>query len=175
MLEISKYEELELLLKDFSWADSKQKQAVQALWENKFRFDILLEQSQAFIWEVDIEGLFIDLGSTAERILGYRTEELIGNMHFYDLHPDEGREAFKAAAFEVFSRKEIFRDLENRIQTKSGEVIWVGTSGIPILDAQGNLTGYWGMDLNITKRKRAEHKRLTNMHRSGQSCHSGNE
>ena len=107
-----------------------------------------------------MKGLYTEFSSIAEKIIGYHPEEIIGKMHFYDLHPDDGREAFKSAAYEVFNRKETFRNLENPIQTKSGEVIWVGTSGFPILDAEGNLTGYWGMAIDITKRKREEQEWL---------------
>jgi signal transduction histidine kinase len=83
----------------------------------------------------------------------------MGKMYFYDLHPAEGREAFKTEAFETFARREHFRDLENIIQTRDRRLIWVSTYGIPFLDSNGNLAGYRGSDTDITERKRAEEEK----------------
>jgi two-component system, cell cycle sensor histidine kinase and response regulator CckA len=150
------YEELEQQVQELKRAESRRKHAKEIQLEYKKRLILLAEQTRAYLWEVDADGLYIDLGPSVEELLGYRTEEIIGKMHFYELHPDDGREAFKTAAFEVFDRRDPFRGLCNRIETRTGEIIWVSTSGIPILDAEGSLTGYWGMDFDITDRKRAE-------------------
>ncbi|MEI8205470.1 MAG: response regulator [Kiritimatiellales bacterium] len=123
--------------------------------KNEARYDQLAEQSRTIAWEVDADGLFTFISHVAEQVLGYRPEELVGKMHFYDLHPEDGREAFKATAFGVFARKDSFQDLENPAQTKTGESRWLNTNGIPILDERGNLTGYRGSDTDITERKRA--------------------
>ncbi|MBM4165101.1 MAG: PAS domain S-box protein, partial [Lentisphaerae bacterium] len=123
---------------------------------SKERFDALAEQSRTLAWEVDTAGLYTYVSHVAEMVLGYRPEELIGKMHFYDLHPEEGREAFKAAAFEVFARKEPFQNLVNAVQCKTGETLWVSTNGIPLLNPDGTLRGYRGSDTDITARKQAE-------------------
>ncbi len=117
------------------------------------RYKQLAEQSRTIAWEVDEKGLFNYVGHVVEDVLGYRSKELVGVKHFYDLHPEEGRELFKKAAFKVFNRKEPFVGLENMIQTKSGRILWVATNGIPILDANGVLLGYCGSDTDITERK----------------------
>jgi PAS domain S-box-containing protein len=117
------------------------------------RYKQLAEQSRTIAWEVDEKGLFTYVGHVVEDVLGYRGKELVGIKHFYDLHPEDGRELFKKAAFEVFNRKEPFVGLENRIQTKNGRILWGSTNGIPILDANGVLLGYCGSDTDITERK----------------------
>lgn len=83
---------------------------------SKDRFDQLAEQSRTFGWEVDADGLYTYMSHLAEQVIGYRREEVVGRMHFYDLHPEAGREPFKQAALEVFRRKEPFQDLINPIQ-----------------------------------------------------------
>ncbi|MBN1437147.1 MAG: response regulator [Sedimentisphaerales bacterium] len=124
--------------------------------ESNERFDTLAEQSRTFTWEVNAKGLYTYASDVAKAVCGYDCRELIGKMYFYDLHPEEGRQAFKAAAFEVFNKKEAFKDMENQIQTKEGKTIWVNTNGLPILDSQGNLKGYRGSDTDISERKLAE-------------------
>ncbi len=125
------------------------------------RFDQLAELSRTALWEVDAQGLFTYASPAWRTLLGYAPEELVGRLHFYDLHPEAGREAFKAAAFEVFARKEAFRDLENLAQARDGRTIWFSTNGIPILDSHGQLAGYRGADNDITERKRAEETLLS--------------
>ncbi|MEI8191108.1 MAG: ATP-binding protein [candidate division NC10 bacterium] len=124
--------------------------------ESEERFDQLAEQSGTIAWEVDDQGLYTYVSRVAEAVLGYRPDELAGRMHFYDLHPEEGREAFKTAAFAVFERKESFHNLVNAAQIKGGRQVWVSTNGIPLLNADGTLRGYRGSDTDITASKQAE-------------------
>jgi len=128
----------------------------EALRESATRLEQLAEQSRTIAWEVDAEGLYTYVSPVVEKVLGYRPEELVGKMYFYDLHPEEGREAFKTAAFKVFDEKEYFANFENAVVAKDGRVMWVSTNGMPLLNADGTLRGYRGSDTDITERKRAE-------------------
>ncbi len=135
---------------------TERRQAEEALRESNARFDQLAQQSLTWIWEVDAQGLYIYASDVVEKVTGYRPEEIVGRMHFYDLHPGEGRMAFKAAAMEMFDRKEPIVELVNRILTRHGDTVWVSTNGIPVLDRDGSLLGYRGSDADITRRKEAE-------------------
>ena len=95
------------------------KQSESQLQESKDRFDQLAEHSGTFTWEVDTSGLYTYVSHMVKQLLGYRPEEMVGRMHFYDLHPEVGREAFKDAVFEVFKRKERLANVENAIDRKS--------------------------------------------------------
>ncbi len=121
------------------------------------RFTKLEEHGLTITWEVDINGLYTYISHTARLILGYAPDEIVGKIHFYDLHPEEGRADFKAAALDFFTRQEAFINLENAVQTRDGQVIWVSTNGLPIQDGNGKLLGYRGSDTDITVRKQAEH------------------
>jgi PAS domain S-box-containing protein len=123
--------------------------------KSEARFDRLAEQSGTFAWQVDAQGLYTYVSHVSATVIGFRPEDLVGKKHFYDLHPESGREAFRAGAFEVFDRKESFQNLVNAIQAKDGSVVWVSTNGIPVLNADGTLQGYQGSDTDITERKRA--------------------
>ncbi len=127
-----------------------------ALEETRRRFEQLAAQSGTVVWEVDREGLYTYVSEVAVAVIGFAPEEIVGRLHFYDLHPPEGRDAFRAAAFEAFARKEDFAGLENPVVTKDGRTIWVSTNGIPVLDAGGALLGYRGSDTDVTERRRLE-------------------
>ncbi len=132
------------------------KQTDAALRESQARFTQLAEQNRTVTWEVDANGLFAYVSHVAETLYGYPPEEIMGQRHFYDLHPETGREAFKASAFKIFEEKRPFNDMENQILTKDGHLIWVSTTGLPVLNDDGTLAGYRGSDTDITSRKRTE-------------------
>ncbi len=123
---------------------------------SKERFEELAEQSRSITWEVDTNGLYTYISRTSESVLGYKPEEMVGKMHFYDLHPEAKRDAFKTAALKVFDRKEPFVNVKNQALTKTGQLIWVSTNGLPVLDQAGKLLGYRGNDTDITEQKKAE-------------------
>jgi PAS domain S-box-containing protein len=135
---------------------SERKSAELALRESEDRFARLAEQSGTFIWEVDAQGLYTYVSPVVEKVLGYRPDELIGRMHFYDLHPESGRETFKTNTREVFLRKEPFTNFVNTAQTKEGRDVWLLTTGLPLLSADGRVRGYRGSDTDITDRHRSE-------------------
>ena len=81
---------------------------------------------------------------------------MIGKLYFYDLFSPGDREAFKAAAFEIFRRKERMLDFENPCLTRDGRPVWVSTNAIPLVNADGALRGYRGSVRDITERKQTE-------------------
>ncbi|MEI6393529.1 MAG: CHASE domain-containing protein, partial [Verrucomicrobiota bacterium] len=124
--------------------------------ESEERFTQLAQQSATYVWEVDAQGLYTYVSQGSEVVLRYRPDELVGRMHFYDLHPESGREVFKTAAFAVFERKEPFQNLVNTAQTKDGRQVWLSTNGIPLLNIDGTLRSYRGSDTDITERKQTD-------------------
>ena len=124
--------------------------------DSEQRFDQLARQNRSVTWEVDRTGRYTYVSAVASEVLGYNPQEIINRMHFYDLYPEEGREQFKADCFAVFQQKGTFQDVENPIVTRSGKIIWVATTGIPILNNKGDLIGYRGSDTDISDRKQAQ-------------------
>ncbi len=124
--------------------------------ESKERHERLAADSRTIAWEADTAGLYTYVSPVVEDVLGYRQEEIIGKLRFYDLHPEEGREAFKEDICATMQRKEATVDLDNALVCKDGSVVWVSTNARPILDADGSLKGYRGSDRDITERKQAE-------------------
>ena len=132
------------------------KMAEETVRRSEAQFRDLAVQSRTTHWEVNTDGLFTYVSQVSEASWGYRPEEVMGRMHFYDIHPEEGREAFKAGVFGIIERKELFRDLVHAIETKDGRIAWGSTIGIPLLNADGTLRGYRGSCTDVTERKQAE-------------------
>jgi len=122
--------------------------------ENRFRQ--VVEQSEEVVWEVNSDGLYTYVSPIAEQVYGYKAEQLVGKMNFYDLHPENKREEIKNAAFEVFKRNERFRNFINEIKKPNGVNVVLLTNGIPVFYENGDLMGYRGVDIDITKQVEAE-------------------
>ena len=75
--------------------------AEKKLQELNNRFEQVVECSREIIWEVDQNGLYTYISASVKDSLGYDREELVGKKHFYDLHPEGGREDFKKVASEM--------------------------------------------------------------------------
>lgn len=130
--------------------------SIQDLQESEHRFRQVAETAHEWIWEVDKNGLYTYVSSVVETLIGFSPEEMVGRNYFYDSFIPEKKEELKNAAFEIFSRKETFRNFENQNIHKNGNIVILSTSGSPILDKDGNLTGYRGVDEDITEQRRAE-------------------
>jgi PAS domain S-box-containing protein len=128
----------------------------EALRESEYRFRQVTENAEEWIWEVDAKGKYRYSSMAVERILGYSPEELVLQKHFYELFDPAVREKLKTSAMAIIEKKEPFRYFVNQNIHKNGTIVILEKSGSPMLDEQGNLTGYRGADMNITDRQRAE-------------------
>ncbi|MBM4293794.1 MAG: PAS domain S-box protein, partial [Deltaproteobacteria bacterium] len=134
---------------------TRRRQAEEALRESEKRFRDIAEHAAEWIWEVDAAGKYTYASPVVEKLLGFAPHEIL-EKHFYDLFVPEDREELKKAAFAAFSARQPFRDFLKRNLHKNGDVVWLSTSGVPILDHQGNLLGYRGSDSDVTDRRQAE-------------------
>jgi len=137
---------------------SERKQAEEALRESEMRFRQVAEASREWIWEVEAEGRYTYASPAVKEILGYELEEVVGKR-YYDFHVADEKEQLLAEDREVLARKAtFFRVIEKRVH-KDGHIVLVESTGVPVLNAEGEVLGYRGVDEDITERKRAEEER----------------
>lgn len=101
------------------------------------------------LWETDASGLYLQCSPTIESILGYTPEEVIGKMHYYDFFPAEERTELRAAAEQILDLRKPFRSFQSRVLSKDGRILCFETTGIPVFNPQGSLTGYRGIGLIV--------------------------
>lgn len=123
------------------------------LGESEVRFNELAEKSRTVLWRVDLDGLFTYVSPISAEVYGYRADELMHNRHYYDLHPESGREEFREKIRAVLAEGKPFNDRIHPLQTKSGRLVMISTSGVPLLDAAGRVTGYHGSDKDVSERE----------------------
>ncbi len=130
-------------------------EAEKLLRESEARFRDIIMSSYDWVWEIDHTWKYSYSSDTIEKILGYTNAEIIGKSPFELMPPDE-RESVGQVFSEIAGRKGIIKDLENWNMHKDGHRVCLLTSGFPIFDESDNLTGYRGVDKDITTRKLAE-------------------
>ncbi len=134
---------------------TERKQAEEKLKESEKRYKDLALCSADWIWEVDKKGKYTYASENVEKILGHSPKEILTKTPF-DFMPKEEAKRIGEIFGKIAAEKKPFVDLENLNLAKDGREVYILTNGVPILDEQGNLKGYRGVDKDITKRKQAE-------------------
>ncbi|MFH2089746.1 MAG: PAS domain S-box protein [Pseudomonadota bacterium] len=124
----------------------------QELRNSERRLQDLLQCSSDWVWEVNEHGTFTYASDKVYPILGYTPEEIVGMTPFDLMPPDEADRVGQHFIQDV-ADKSSFKDLENWNIAKDGSRICTSTSAMPILDADGNLKGFRGVNKVITEQK----------------------
>lgn len=128
----------------------------EALLQSNLRFTQLSENASEWIWEIDNAGLYTYVNPIVREVIGYDPEEIIGKKYFFDFFAEKDKEELTKMAFDTFSKQEKFKDYINTNRHKDGREIILSTSGVPLYNEENKVTGYRGIDVDITKRKRDE-------------------
>ncbi len=135
--------------------DGQVRERTAALRESEARFRNLVETTSDWIWEVDESAVYTYASPKIRDILGYLPEEVIGKTTF-ELMPAEEAQRVEKLFGALVAAREPLVNLENTNLHKDGHEVILETSAVPILDRDGNVRGYRGIDRDITERKRAE-------------------
>ncbi|MBC8433615.1 MAG: PAS domain S-box protein [Desulfobacterales bacterium] len=129
--------------------------AEKALRESEEKYRSLVESTSDWIWEMDKRGIYTYSSPKVVDLLGYKPEEIIGKTPF-DLMPSEETKRVSDIFYKFLSTQKPFDSIENANLHKNGSIVVMETSGIPTFNADGEFSGYRGIDRDITERKQAE-------------------
>jgi PAS domain S-box-containing protein len=111
------------------------------------------------IFMLDPEGRVASWNYGAERIKGYKAEEIIG-QHFSRFYTEEDNRAGKTKLeLEVAARDGRFEDEGWRVR-KDGSRFWANVVITPVRTSTGALLGFTKITRDLTDRKRLEEERL---------------
>ncbi|MDA8429735.1 MAG: PAS domain S-box protein [Geobacteraceae bacterium] len=131
------------------------KRSEEALQKSEDRFRGFAESLADWIWEVDAAGRFTFCSESSDRVLGYTPAEIIGKTAYEFLDPPDV-DRVRAVFTEHTAEKTVIKNLEHWNITKNGKRICLLTNGVPILDPQGELIGYRGVDSDVTQQRLLE-------------------
>src|SRR5947208_1601396 len=107
------------------------------------------------IFMLDGAGRVSTWNSGAERIKGYRAEEMMGERFWPFYPPEDVAQGKPQWALEIAEREGRHEDEGWRVR-KDGTRFWANTVISPMRDSQGGLIGYAKVTRDLTQRRRAE-------------------
>ncbi len=143
------------LLKGKATGDTESKHTEEVLQEREETIRYLAENSQDWIWAMDLEGVHTYQSHAIKKILGYEPDELVGKLSLDLMHEDD-RKMVEAKLPQLIAEKCGWHDLVIRWRHKNGTWRYLESTAVPILDSKGELTGFRGIDRDITERRQAE-------------------
>ncbi|MEP6877951.1 MAG: PAS domain S-box protein [Nitrosospira sp.] len=136
---------------------TERKRAAEALHESEARFRALVEASAQIVWTTDPAGTVIEDSLSWRTFTGQSYEQWKGSGWLDCIHPDD-RTRTAAWWRKVVARREPFSS-EYRLWHVKGEWRWTAVRAVPLEAADGQITGWVGMNIDITERKNAEMER----------------
>ena len=118
------------------------------------RLAAIVESSDDAILSTDLSGIIQTWNEGADRLFGYRAEEIIGQPVTRLLPPERVDE--ETLIVERVGAGQRVEHLETLRMTKDGEMIDVSVTVSPVKDRDGRITGASKILRDITQRKRAE-------------------
>jgi PAS domain S-box-containing protein len=134
--------------------DEEQKTAAWHLMESETRFRLLVDSVKDYaIFMLDLSGHVISWNEGAERIKGYKKDEIIGRHMSVFYTPEEiqrGEPEYNLAQARANGRFEH----EGWRLCKDGSTFWANVVFTAVHDPQGNIMGYGKVTRDITERKK---------------------
>jgi PAS domain S-box-containing protein len=132
---------------------TSRKKTEEALRQANDRLNATLQASPAAIMTLRPDGIVTMWNETAERIFGWKRDEIIGS--FDPMVSDEDLVGFQLMRGQVL-RGESFFDEEVQRKRKDGTTAYISISTAPLHDARGRISSIMAVMSDITDRKKME-------------------
>jgi PAS domain S-box-containing protein len=137
---------------------TERRAAQEALEESERRFRLLVQSVIDYaIFMLDPDGRVTNWNSGAQRMKGYRAEEIVG-AHFSTFYTEEDRRAGVPALALDKARSEGKFEIEGWRVRKDGSRFWASVVIDAIHDEQGQLIGFAKITRDITEQREAQRK-----------------
>ena len=125
--------------------------------EKETQFQLFIDNSKEIFYELDRDGIIIDVSKNWKTLLGYEVDEVIGRSNSIFLHPKD-LEMVTAFLNKTIETEGIENEITYRILHKDGHYVW-HTSTIKLSEKDGKLI-YIGNCRDVTEHFNIEQKNL---------------
>ena len=132
---------------------SEGKQAEEALRERERLLQTVIDGSTSPIFLKDLDGKFITINASLERMLGISREEIKGKTD-YDIAPKEVADYWRTHDKQVMATRTAIQ-IEEVADLQDGHHVFLANK-FPLVDVDGQAYGVASISHDITERKRAE-------------------
>jgi PAS domain S-box-containing protein len=136
--------------------DTAETEYQEALKQSEERFRALIQYSADAIQLISAEGQVLYSSDSVERVLGYKPEELQGEMPNHFIHPGD-LSFFMEQFLSLLEKPGEQVTLEYRVKHKNGSWVWIEATGTNYLH-DPRIQAIVGNFRNITERKRREER-----------------
>jgi PAS domain S-box-containing protein len=144
------------LFMDGMWRILCRKRAEEALRENEAMLSCILDSLPLSIFWKNHECVYLGCNETFARGTHFRPQDIVGKTDFDLAWSREDSEAYRADDREVMTSGRAKIHIVERQHRVDGTCIWLDTTKMPLLDAEGNVYGVVGIYDDVTQRKQME-------------------
>jgi PAS domain S-box-containing protein len=116
------------------------------------QFKSLVATPLDWVWEMNLAGRHTYTNRRVEEILGYGVEEFY-QLNVFELFHAKDRREVENRLPDLVTKKEGWSNWVLRILAKDGTYRYLESGAVPILDSNGEMIGYRGIDRDITQRR----------------------
>jgi PAS domain S-box-containing protein len=127
---------------------------LEALKESEERFRTLVESHAQAVWQRDAEGAAVEDSPRWRAYTGQTLDEYLGHGWLGAVHPDDRPDA-EDKWREALSTRSNY-EAEHRLKWKGGGWHWTKVRGAPLLDDDGSIKKWVGVNIDINARKLAQ-------------------
>lgn len=147
-------EELESANEELTTVNEELQTQMEARRQSEERFRVLIESVQEYaIFMLDPKGFVTSWNRGAERIKGYKAEEIVG-QHFSKFYPPEDKEK-PQVDLEQAAKKGVYVEEGWRVR-KEGSKFWASMVITALKDKAGKLKGFAKVTRDMSDRKRSD-------------------
>ncbi|QSA95533.1 bifunctional diguanylate cyclase/phosphodiesterase [Methylococcus sp. EFPC2] len=126
-----------------------------ALSESEACYRMLAENSHDWVWAIDLAGRLTYSNRRGAEVLGYAEEDFAKRDPVDLLHPEDVP-LYRGTLARAIAEKRGWKNVDFRWRQSDGQYRVLESTASPLLEGNGELCGFQGMDRDITARKQAE-------------------
>lgn len=134
---------------------SDRKLSEKIILESEKRFRQYFETNAEYCYMISLDGKILDINKSAQKMLGYRRDEIIGRPLVQTIYSPASQEKAKRL-FEKWKKTGKLKNEEINIITKNGKERTVILNVDAVKDSEGNFIHSTSIQTDITARKKAE-------------------